>query len=52
MTIGAGILVILGLVLIATLPAWPHSRRWGYGPSAFVGLVTAIVLVLYEMGRL
>lgn len=31
------ILVLLGA--LGTLPAWPHSRGWGYGPSGGFGVV-------------
>jgi hypothetical protein len=40
------LLVILLILLLGALPAWPHSRRWGYGPSGGLGLVLLIVLVL------
>ena len=46
------LLVILVLMLIAAVPAWPHSRNWGYGPSGGIGLVLLIVLVLFLTGRL
>lgn len=29
-----------------TLPTWPHSRNWGYGPSGGMGAVGLIVLIL------
>jgi hypothetical protein len=34
MTIGTIALLILILVLIGVMPAWPHSRNWGYGALA------------------
>jgi len=52
MTLGTLLLIVLVLVLIGVIPAWPHSRRWGYGPSGALGLVLVIVLVLFLMGRL
>lgn len=48
----AVILVILVLLLIGALPAWPYSTGWGYYPSGGLGLVLVIVLVLALMGRL
>ena len=30
---GTILILILVLVLIGALPAWPHSRNWGYYPS-------------------
>jgi len=52
MTLGTLLLIVLVLVLIGVIPAWPHSRRWGYGPSGVLGLVLVVVLVLFLMGRL
>jgi hypothetical protein len=42
--------VILILVLIGVLPAWPHSRNWGYYPSGGIGLILVILLVLLLLG--
>ncbi|WP_418316900.1 DUF3309 family protein [Piscinibacter sakaiensis] len=44
------LLIVLLLLLIGAIPAWPHSRSWGYGPSGGLGLVLVIVLVLLLMG--
>jgi len=52
MPISTLIIVVLILVLIGAVPAWPHSRSWGYGPSGIVGVVLVVVLVLLLMGRL
>jgi len=49
---GAFLLVALGILLVIALPSWPHSRRWGYVPSAAIGAATALVLVLFVTGRL
>ena len=46
------LLVVLILLLLGALPAWPHSRNWGYGPSGGLGLVAVIILVLLLMGRI
>jgi hypothetical protein len=53
MTISLGtiLLVVLVLMLIGTVPSWPHSRSWGYGPSGGLGLVLVAVLVLVLLGR-
>ena len=40
------LLVILVLMLIGALPAWPYSSGWGYYPSGGLGLVLLIVVVL------
>jgi len=46
------LLLILFILLLATLPAWPYSRGWGYYPSGGLGLVLVIFIVLLLMGRL
>ena len=45
---GTYVLIIVILLLIGSVPAWPYSRRWGYGPSGVVGVVL-IVLLLTSM---
>ncbi|MER9305333.1 DUF3309 domain-containing protein [Mesorhizobium sp. M0293] len=45
------IIIVLVLVLIGAVPAWPHSRSWGYGPSGILGVVLVVLLVLVLMGR-
>ncbi|MES1982693.1 MAG: DUF3309 family protein [Pseudomonadota bacterium] len=52
MSIGTILLVILILALLGVIPAWPHSRSWGYGPSGGLGLVLVIVLILVLLGRI
>lgn len=44
------LLIVLLLLLIGALPAWPHSRNWGYGPSGGLGLVLVVLLVLVLFG--
>ena len=47
------ILIVLAvLMLLGVIPAWPHSRSWGYGPSGGVGLVLLILVILLLMGRI
>ena len=47
------ILIVLAvLMLVGAIPAWPHSRDWGYGPSGGLGLVVLILLILVLSGRL
>jgi hypothetical protein len=46
------LLIVLILLLLGAVPAWPHSRGWGYYPSGGVGLVLVIVLILVLMGRI
>lgn len=44
------LLVILFLLLIAAIPAWPYSRGWGYFPSGIVGLLLLILLIALLLG--
>jgi hypothetical protein len=46
------LLVILVLMLLGAIPAWPHSRSWGYAPSGTLGLLLIILLVLALTGRI
>ncbi len=46
------LVVVLVLLLIGALPAWPYSRGWGYYPSSGLGLVVVILIVLLLAGRL
>lgn len=50
--LGTILLIVLILLLLGAIPAWPHSRSWGYGPTGGLGLVLVIVLVLVLMGRI
>jgi hypothetical protein len=52
MSLGTILLIILVLALLGVIPTWPHSRRWGYGPSGGVGLILVIVLILLLLGRI
>lgn len=52
MGLGTIVLIVLILMLIGVIPAWPHSRSWGYGPSGGLGLVVIIIIVLLLMGRI
>jgi hypothetical protein len=45
------LLVVLVVLLLGALPAWPYSRSWGYYPSGGLGLVVVILLVLLLAGR-
>jgi hypothetical protein len=51
-SLGTILLIVLILALIGVIPAWPHSRSWGYGPSGGLGLVVVILIVLLLMGRI
>ena len=46
------LIVVLVILLIGAVPAWPHSRSWGYYPSGLLGLVVLIILLLLLTGYL
>lgn len=50
MSIGTILLIVVVLILIGIIPAWPHSRGWGYGPSGAVGAILLILVILLLMG--
>lgn len=52
MTIGTILIIVLVLILLGAIPAWPHSRSWGYGPSGIVGVIVVVLLILLLMGRI
>jgi hypothetical protein len=48
--VGTILIVLLILLLLGAVPAWPHSRSWGYFPSGLLGTVLLIVIILALMG--
>jgi hypothetical protein len=40
------------IALIATLPIWPHSKKWGFYPIGGISAIILILLFLYWTGRL
>jgi hypothetical protein len=43
--------IVLIILLLAVLPAWPYSTGWGYYPSGGLGMVLLIVLILVLLGK-
>jgi hypothetical protein len=50
MALSTILLVIVILLLIGVLPAWPHSREWGYGPSGLIGVLLVVLVVFAVTG--
>ncbi len=50
--LGTILLILLILLLIGAIPAWPYSRKWGYYPSSGLGLVLIVLIVLLLMKRI
>lgn len=49
--LGTLLIIILVLLLVGAVPAWPHSNQWGYGPSGAVGLILVVLVVMLLLGR-
>lgn len=52
MSLGMILLIVLIVMMIGVVPAWPHSSGWGYYPTGGLGLVLLIIVVLLLMGRI
>ncbi len=46
------LIIILILLLIGALPAWPYSSGWGYYPGGGLGLIMIVVIILALAGRI
>lgn len=49
--LGTILLIVLVLLILGAVPAWPYSRDWGYYPSGGLGLVLVILLLLVLLGQ-
>ena len=49
---GTILVIILILLLVGALPAWPYSTGWGYFPSGGLGLILLIIIILALAGRI
>jgi hypothetical protein len=47
--LGTILLIFLILMLLGSIPTWPHSRDWGYAPSGGVGFFLLVLVVLMFM---
>lgn len=50
--LGTVLIIIVVLMLLGVLPAWPHSRNWGYYPTGGLGLVLLILIILLLLGQI
>jgi hypothetical protein len=46
------LIVLLVVLLLGALPAWPYAAGWGFGPSGLLLIVLLVVLILVLTGRL
>lgn len=44
------LLIILLVLVLGSVPAWPYSRGWGYAPSGTLGTILLIVLIAVLLG--
>jgi len=44
--LGTILLIVLILLLLGAVPAYPYSRSWGYRPSGILGVLLIILLVI------
>ena len=49
---GTILIILLILMLLGAVPAWSHSRSWGYGPSGGLGLILVILIILLLLGKI
>jgi hypothetical protein len=49
-TMGIILLIILIVLLVGSLPTWPYSSGWGYYPSAGLGTLLLILIILWLLG--
>jgi Protein of unknown function (DUF3309) len=46
------LIILLVLMLLGSVPAWPYSRGWGYYPSGGLGLILLVLIILALAGRI
>lgn len=46
------LIVVIAMMLLGSIPRWPHSREWGYYPSSGLGLLLVVLVILLLMGRI
>lgn len=49
---GTILIIVLILLLVGALPAYPYNRTWGYYPFGGLGLVLLIIIILVLAGRI
>jgi len=44
--------VFVLVALVGSLPIWPHSKEWGFGPISGVNVIIQVILILFWTGHL
>lgn len=47
---GLVLVIILVLLLLGAIPAYPYNRGWGYYPMGGIGFVLLLILILWLCG--
>lgn len=46
MAVSTILIILLILLAIGAVPAWPYSRGWGYRPTGIIGALLVIFVIL------
>lgn len=49
---GLILLIVLIILLLGVIPAWPYSRGWGYFPSGLFFVLLIVLLFLLFSGHI
>jgi hypothetical protein len=41
--------ILLLIAALLSIPSWPYSRGWGYYPSGGLGVIAAVLLIIFFM---
>ena len=52
MSLGTILIILVLLMLVGAIPAWPHSKSWGYRPSGIVGTILIVLVILLLLGKI
>jgi hypothetical protein len=44
--------VFVLVALVGSLPIWPHSKKWGFGPISGVSAIILVILILFWTSHL
>jgi hypothetical protein len=49
---GGLLMILLVILLVGGLPAWPYSRSWGYAPTGIFSAILAVLVIFTLLGRI
>ncbi len=52
MSLSTILIILIVLALVGAFPGWGYSRSWGYGPTGFLAIILAVIVVLALLGRI